>query len=80
MFFSEINEFRTSLAEIKKILVKVLEKQTTIDCEIESLRRVMELQGQKFESCAEGYKRIQIVCEELTERICDAQGVISNLD
>ena len=79
MFFSEINEFRTSLAEIKKILVKVLEKQTTIDCEIESLRRVMELQGRKFEMCAEGYKNIQSVCEELTERICDAQGVISNL-
>ena len=80
MFFTEINEFRTLLQEIKKICLKNQEKITSVDAELEIMRKRLVFQGAKFEACSKGFEQIKLVCEELTERICEATGVISNLE
>ena len=79
MFFPEISEFRELLKQIHKDLTDMKARQTEVITELENIRKKLTFQGKKFEACAEGYKNIQTVCEELTERICDCAGVISAL-
>ena len=79
MFFCEIAEFRDLLKKIQKDLTEIKDRQTEVITEIEIIRKKLTFQGKKFEACAKGYKNIQTVCEELTERLCDCAGVVSAL-
>jgi hypothetical protein len=79
MFFSEISEFRELLKQIQQDLAEIKDRQTEVIVEVEIIRKKLTFQGKKFEACAEGYKNIVVVCEELTERICDSVGVVSAL-
>ena len=79
LFFKEIDEFRTAVLDIKNILSEIKTKQQEICLEIEHIRKINEQNMKKFKACHEAFDQTKIVCEELTERICDASGVISNL-
>ena len=72
MFVAQINEFKTMLTEIKNIL----KSQSK---EIASLKEELKDHGKKFKACSVAFNQTKKVCCELTERICEASGTISEL-
>ena len=75
-----ITEFKTTLCELKNILLNQTSKINELTAEVEYIRKQINDHGKKFGACAEGFRQTKIVCEELTERICEASGVISNIN
>ena len=80
MFFQQqVEHFETLISEVKNIVLHISAKQQKIEKDVQAIKNTIKDNNKKFKACAEAFNQTKIVCEELTERICDAAGVISNL-
>jgi len=80
LFATEINEFKQLIKDLSNMILTLQEKQTGIAAEVQYIRQQLSSQGRKFQACATAFRQTKQVCEELTERICEASGVLSNID
>jgi peptidoglycan hydrolase CwlO-like protein len=80
MFFQQqVEHFETLISEVKNIVLNISAKQQKIEKDVQAIKNTIKDNNKKFKACSEAFNQTKIVCEELTERICDAAGVISNL-
>ena len=74
-----INELRQTLNRILRTTAEIKCVQNEIVEDLDKVKEVIRANDKKFMACKTAFEQTKEVCEELTERISDAAGILSRV-